>query len=380
MSARAPQAVLVAAVERAAVIRMRLAALAVLVAGPAWASDRAHGSVLIYSDTDHVQVISPTVAGSVDMGKATVSSVVSLDLISAASVDLVTAASPSGYTETRTQVDASGRYALGEGANLEARYHLSHEPDFLTHSVQIGGKRDIFARQISLGAGYGYSHSQIGRTQDTVFSRLRDSHDLEVSATRVISPVTAVDVAYGVSLIDGFQASPYRFVRLYSPGTTQHQTAVTEQTPNTRVRQSFNARVRTRPIPGLFLQADSRLYADSWGMWAQTLTLRAVWALGSDEWTLTVEARGHRQNAADFYQARYTTFPGVPAHRTADKELGPMWTGLTGSHVEWSPDVAGLSVMRLSTGFDILHMRYLDYAFLSSRTALLVSIGSTIEF
>ncbi len=360
-------------------VRIALVAIGALASGAAWAVDRAHSSVLIYSDTDHVQVISPTVSGSVDMGKTTVSSVVSMDLISAASVDLVTAASPKGYSETRTQVDAGGRYAFGDGQNLDAGYHLSYEPDFLTHSVRLGGTRDVLARQVSLGVNYGYSHSEIGRTHDTAFSRQRQTHDAELSFTRVLSPTVAADLAYGASFVDGFQANAYRYVRLYAPNSGTHETSVVEQTPNTRFRHTLTARIRSRLAPSLFGHADYRFYGDSWGMLAHTLTVRAAWSLGSDVWTLSAEARGHFQNAANFYRSRYVTFPSAPDFRTADKELGSMWTALGGTHLEWSPEIKRLDAIRFSLGADVLHMRYLDYAFLTSRTALLVSIDMTLE-
>ena len=368
-----------AASGRVAVTRILAIFVVCFASASAWAADRAHSSVLIYSDTDHVQVISPTVSGSVDAGKATVTSVVSMDLISAASVDLVTAASPKGYAETRTQVDAGGRYALGEGQNLDAGYHLSYEPDFLTHSVRVGGTRDVLARQVSLGVNYGFSHSEIGRTHDTSFSRQRQTHDADFSLTRVLSPTAAADLAYGLSFVDGFQANAYRYVRLYAASEGLHQTSVAEQTPDTRFRQTLTARIRARLLPALFGLADYRFYADSWGMLAHTLTLRAAWSLGSDVWTLSAEARGHVQNAANFYRSRYVTFPMAPDFRTADKELGPMWTALGGTHLEWSPEISRVDALRFSLGADVLHMRYLDYAFLTSRTALLVSFDVTLE-
>ena len=371
----------VAVAARVAVIRLRHVAFATVVwaGGQAFAADRAHSSVLIYSDTDHVQVISPTVAGSVDVGKTTVSSTVSTDLISAASVDLVTAASPKGFTETRTQVDAAGRYAFGDGRNLDAGYHLSSEPDFLTHAVRAGGTADVLSRQVSLGATYGYSHSDIGRTRDTSFYRQRQNHDIDLSLTRLLSPVAAVDLAYGLSFVDGFQANAYRYVRLYASETGMHETSVAEQTPNTRQRHTLTMRIRSRLLPSLFGLGEYRFYADSWGMLAHTVTLRTALRLGSDVWTLSFEARGHLQNAANFYRSRYVTFPLAPDFRTADKELGPMWTALGGTHLEWSPAVTRIEAVRLSVGADVLHLRYLDYAFLTSRTAMLLSVALTLE-
>jgi len=349
------------------------------VSAAAQAADRAHSSVLIYTDSDHVQVISPKVSGSKEVGAATTHASVAFDFITAASVDLVTAASPRGFSETRTQVDAGSSYDLGAGMGADASYHLSQEPDFLTHSVHVSGNRSLLARMATLQLRYVYSHSDIGRHGDATFARTRQTHDADVAWTHILSPTAAADVGYNLSIVDGFQANPYRFVRLYASNAGAHDTAVTERTPDLRYRHAAMLRLRTRVRPGLFAHGEYRIYTDTWGMIAHTLTARAALQLGSNAWTLTAEARGHTQSAVTFYRQRYVTFPNAPDLRTADKELGSMWTALGGMHIEWSPRVNSAQTLSFSAGADLLHMRYLDYAFLAARTAVLATVSATWE-
>lgn len=340
---------------------------------PSLAAERAAGSLLIYTDDDNNEVIRPTVAGSVVAGPVTATAKTSIDFITAASVDLVTAASPRGFSEERKQVDATGDWDLRDGAGVTAGYRLSLEPDFVTHGASVGARRDLLQRHISLQVGYGLSLATVSRRNDTVFSASRRQHDANISLTRILTVDTAADFAYALTFVDGFQHSPYRFVRLYDLAGGPHVTAVTEHAPDKRLRHSAVARLRTRITRSLFGQLGYRLYVDSWGMTAHTVTGRAIFGITADL-TLTAEVRGHIQDAVSFYRVKYTTFPSAPALRTADKELGPMWTALGGLHLDWAAITTAASTLRVGLGADVLHMRFTDYLFLSARTATMVTV------
>jgi hypothetical protein len=98
-----------------------------------------------------------------------------------------------------------------------------------------------------------------------------------------------------------------------------------------------------------------------------------------DQLVLSLEGRGYFQRRASFYRRRYETFPRIPEHRTADKELGPMWTALGGVDLEWSPAVTFVSALRFGIGFDLYHMRYLDHPALSRRTAMIGTFDVELE-
>jgi hypothetical protein len=359
-----------------------LAALAALLFRPpvARADDHVTGSVLYYHDSDKVTVVSPRLAASVDVGQATIGVQSSVDVISAASVDLVSAASPRGFTEQRVEVDGSAAYHFGEGRDAEVFGGVSREPDFVNTSVGVRGTYDVLDRRATLGAGYAFGHASIGRTDDTAFSRTRVQHQGELSLSPILSRTTVLDLVYELAVLDGFQANPYRFVRLYAPGAAHHATAVPERVPEERARHAAVVRVRHRIAQPLFGQLEYRFYADSWGLVAQTLAARATVSLFHDAVHVAFEGRGYTQGEASFYRRRYETFPDAPDLRTADKELGRMVTLLGGGHVEWGRRLGRLDALRLGAGLDALHMRYLDYALLSSRTALLFSADATVVF
>lgn len=344
------------------------------------------GMVLVYVDDNDTRVVKTTTRGETTRGKTTASASVGFDFITAASVDLVTAASPRGFTERRTQVNGSVDHNFGEGSRLGAGYNLSHEPDYLTHAIGLNGQLEGASRHLIFTGSYGLSLSEVGRRNDSVFQRHRHSHDLGVTVTRIITRTLALDTSYTLSLVRGFQANAYRYVRIFTSDAsgedvnplTGHLTAVRERTPDERARHTAGARMRWQVTSELFLHGGYRGYLDSWGLTAHTATARLLWS-PTRTWSLTVRGRGHLQGGADFYQARYRSFPTVPALRTADKELGPLWTGLVGCHVEWSPLIRWAHSLHVGVGADWLHIRYLDFPFLDRRNALMLSFDLSLE-
>lgn len=356
-------------------------ACALLLAGrTASADDHVTGSVLYYRDSDKVEVVSPSLAASVDIGQATIAAQSNVDVITAASVDLVSAASPRGFREERTQVDVGGTYRFREGREVGAFAAVSREPDFFTASAGASTRLDVYHRQATLGVAYAFAHSAIGRTDDSAFARSRVQHQAELSLSPILSRSAVLDLVYELAILDGFQANAYRYVRLYAPGVERHATAVPENVPELRTRHAAVARLRQRLARPLFGQLEYRFYGDSWGLLAQTLTARVLLSLFSDTVRITAEGRGTTQGEASFYRRRYATFPSAPDLRTADKELGRMVTLLGGGHLAWGRRLGRLDALRVGVGLDVLHMRYLDYDLLSSRTALLFGGDATVEF
>lgn len=334
---------------------------------------------MYYSDTDHVTVISPTTAAHYEEGDVRAGVRLGVDIISAASVDLVSAASPTGYHEERHEAETTVGYEAGRGTWIDGTYDISIEPDFETQRLSGAASHEFLNRSLTLALDYTYTTSQFGRRTAGPLGQSRTGHGVEASASAVLSGRLVLDVLYGFDGSFGDLANPYREVKLYAPGAEAHSTAVPEAVPDTRIRQIATVRLRANPLTSLFTQATYRLYADTWGVLAHTVLLRATEMLWGDTIGLTVEARGYKQDAADFYRARYETFPQAPRRRTADKELGPLYTGRAGLHVEYSPPVTFTEALRFGLGGDVLYMRYLDYAFLNARTAALLTFDLTWE-
>jgi len=94
---------------------------------------------------------------------------------------------------------------------------------------------------------------------------------------------------------------------------------------------------------------------------------------------LSLEARGHGQTAVAFYRRRYETLPEAPGLRTAEKELGPLWSALGGLHLDLTPRVQWAERLRVGLGAEVLHLRYLDHPFLTQRTALVTMLDVSWE-
>ncbi len=360
-----------------------------LVGGTARAGDRANASLMVYGDSDHVLVFSPTTAGQVTVGPVELGAHVTLDIISAASVDLVTAASPRGYREVRTEAGAGVAWDLTQGGGrrlVSLGYTTSQEPDFRTHQLAVGTSLDLLDRLATLSLGYGFGHSRYGHVDALDDWQARLTHRVDVGWTHVLHRAVTLDVAYGLTILDGAQQSPYRFVRLYAPGApagATHTTAVAEAVPDLRLRHTATARVRARLVPHLFLIGDYRFYGDSWGVVGHTGTLRLALGLLDDALTIAVEGRFTHQSAATFYRARYESVTGadarIPEWRTADKELSPLWTTLAGLQLEYTARLGQGHVLRVGAGADAYILGYLDYAYASRRTAFITTFDLTWE-
>lgn len=364
---------------RALLVAALASALAAPVAAQAQSAPRRLSSaVMVYSDDDQVTVISPRLAGQQQLGPVSVEAAAGVDMVTAASVDLVTAASPKGFSEQRWQADASALYRGVEGATARGWYGLSREPDFLSHQLGAGGEVELFDRHGTAGLAYTADLSTVGRAGDPLLAAPRTGHLLQLSWQQVLSATALLDLAYSAQRIEGFQASPYRFVRLYAGDGDRHASAVAEAVPATRHRQSLVLGWRQRLTRRWFAAAQLRGYSDDWGMRSAALTLRSTVKL-SDQWLIDAELRGHSQGGVSFYQRQYTSFPVVPSWRTADKELGPMTSTQGGVHLEWAPLWGPRQPLRVGVGVDVIHYRYLDYAWLADRTALVTLAHVTWE-
>jgi hypothetical protein len=338
------------------------------------------GSLMVYADDDHVTVVSPSVSGQAELGRLTTSARYTVDAVSAASVDLVTAASPRGFEEIRHQVRGSGDYALGgSGARLDLGYGASVEPDFVGHGVDGGYRTDLLDRHATVSARGAFRYATVMHAHDPELLRTRTAYEAELAWSHVLGRRSVADLGARVEHARGYLANPYRLVRIHAPAALVSSTAVAEAVPDTRTGAALTGRLRALVAPDLHALGEYRFSRDTWGISAHTATARGTLGLWNDRLLVTLEARGYLQGAADFHRTRYESFPAVPEHRTADKELGRTWTALAGLDVEWSPTVTFGSALRLGLGFDAYYMRYPQHPTLRARTAGIGTVDVTWE-
>src|SRR5690606_19591657 len=128
--------------------RRGLAALVGLVALPAVAAGQAgerapsgEANLRLYADDDHVTVITPGASATTAPNDAlTVDVDVAVDVVSAASVDVITQASPTRVEEVRVEGAVGARWATTRTTALDAGVVASHESDYDSVRVTVGGK------------------------------------------------------------------------------------------------------------------------------------------------------------------------------------------------------------------------------------------------
>lgn len=357
------------------------AAALVIAAGAARADRRAATFVYVYSDDDGLTIISPQLAMRADAGdEVELSATYDVDIISAASVDVVTMASPRGYEEDRHGIAAGLTWRPRPGDTLQLRYLPSWEPDYRSHGVAAGAEREWLDRRLATRLDLNVAFDAVGRSGDDP-SRWRalTTTAVRLGAGWVFDRYTVGDVSYELQWLDGFQASPYRFVAIgWSDGSS---TAVPEAAPSTRVRHAAAVGGRRALTRSWFLSATARGYLDSWGIYSLTGETELQRAFGGDRFIAGVYARGYWQSAAEFYRAHYHAAPGtIPAFRVSDKVLAESSSVLLGVHGDGLVgDVPWLGAVRASAGVDVYEQHFTDFPWLDQRRAVNLWLGLAAE-
>ena len=115
------------------------------------------------------------------------------------------------------------------------------------------------------------------------------------------------------------------------------------------------------------VQADYRLYRDTWGITSHTINARYFIGLSPDL-ELRLRSRFYTQGGASFYQDNYT----APAmYITYDRELSPLWSETVGGKLTYrfTTQIEGEAKL------DVFYYSYADFPPLSSRTGANIGPG-----
>lgn len=324
-------------------------------AAPAAGGPAAHVSLETsgYMDTDHVNVISPSVAGGVadEVAGWSVNGHYLVDVVSAASVDIVSTASPH-WTEVRHAGSLAGSVSF-EPFTMGALGVISREPDYLSLTGGATFGFDLLEKNLSPYFAFSHEADSVGRHgMPHEYWKAKAVNNVQVGLTGVLGRGTIGSVQWDGSFERGYLAKPYRYVPLFAPGEGARVPAgasidvvnrlrvnvrTSEQLPTARDRYSFSGHLAHR-YEGSTLRLDERLYADSWGVLASTSELRYIidWGRRLELWP---HLRYHVQGAATFWERAYEATPGpggtlgVPVFRAGDRELSPLQTIVVGGGV-----------------------------------------------
>ena len=300
-----------------------LLALAIGCGGhPARVTD-ASSTVYVRSDTDATTIVSPTVkvAGKID--HTTLAGTYSVDAWTGASVDVVTAATKAIH-ERRNEVDAAIGYEA-RTVTVSANYRYSLEPDYQSHGLTLSLKDELAGKNTTLSIDALGTLDSVGRSGDPSFSLPVRSVGARVSIAQVIDRATIAELGWQTTFIDGYQASPYRFVALGDVGTCASNApfCVPEAVPNRRLRNALIARARHALGKSVSAGLEYRFYFDDWGIFSHAVEPDLALRL-TDAQTLSVRYRYTTQGEASFYRPRYFDPAMTSGYVTRDRKLSAL--------------------------------------------------------
>ena len=338
-------------------------------------TERATTEMAAYSDTNHVAVLTPSIAGRIESPTAgwSIDGLYLVDVVSAASVDIISTASQR-WTEVRQAGNLRGAYKSGDWDG-SVQGSVSNEPDYVSYAAGATVGRDFDEKNVSLLAGYGYAHDTIGRTGTpfSVYSHTLERHAFTASASLVLDRRTVLAIIGDLGIERGDPSKPYRYIPLFAPDVAPRVPAgatldvvtrlrgpatAIERLPLARDRFALAARLAHR-FPHSTVRLEARLYDDSWSVAAFASDARLLFDVGS-RWSLGPHLRYYLQSAASFWRLAYpATSAETPAYRTGDRELGPLMNLTGGGRVRWAVGpAANVDAWAIGADVEATYSRY----------------------
>lgn len=270
------------------------------------------------------------------------------------SVQVMTGAS---MRETRYGVDLGLRYQLDD-LDFHASASRSEEPDYLSHSYQVGFDWGFNQKFNTLSLGFGQSYSEIEPTTRPL-SEDKIDHHFEIGFSQIVSKKSLLRLSANYSHSSGYLSNPYKKVfvqggesdiELQSGGFSH---VFYENRPEQRDQWSVSiGYIQYFSLLDSAFHLDYRFYQDSWSIASHTF--EAVYHQPiAKHWMLIPRIRYYTQSKADFYQAFYQTTRN-DSHYSSDFRLagfGSLGGGLKLSR-EWKSLNKYAESITLEFGFE----------------------------
>ena len=286
-------------------------------------ADGAALATFVRTDSNHTLVVSPhlQVERRIDATSASLS--YAADVWTSASIDVVAAASPA-ITEQRDELNIGLAHDLAD-IRIALNYRYSVEIDYVSHGTSGGLTWDFAENNSSLTLEGQFFADQVGRSGTPGFARGLATLNARIAFTQVLGENLLAQVTYELGHLQGYQASPYRYVGIAGTGfgCEAATLCVPERTPPERLRHALAGRVRQALLSSLAIELNYRYYLDDWAMTSHTALAQLRWLVG-EETLLSFGYRYYQQSAADFYRARYVALESLEMLRTRDRELSAM--------------------------------------------------------
>jgi len=334
-------------------------------AGQETPESNAHTRVALYQDDDATTVVTSAVeAQAAIKDQLTLRAGGLIDAVSTASVDVVAAAT-GRWEERRYQGDLASDLIL-DNVSLGASYGYSTENDYASHRASLRSTLGLAQQTTVLGLSTSVIFSDVGRSGDPSFSREQTIFSVDVSASQVINRETLFALNFSFQTAQGFQSSPYRFVRTRLSG------AVPERHPEERYRNALVGQLRHALTETWTAALDQRFYLDSWQMFGTTTRASFTWE-ASELLELEIHDRLHYQTSASFFRESYQI---AQRYMSIDRELSTTLNNFIGGGALLNFGKVGpFEMLTADARADLFIYHFFNYPYLDGRVGTLVSLG-----
>jgi hypothetical protein len=261
------------------------------------------------------------------------------DLISSASIDVVTQAS--AYKERRVQNNFGLDYLHGNTL-YSIGYINSNEPDYKSNTSYFSVSQSMFGDLTTISFGFTRGWDVVGKVDHGIVQAFRETADhrnWSVGLSQVLTRNLLLGLNFETDESDGYLQSPYRAIRYVDPTVERGYSYALAVSPNTRTGTAGSGQLKYYLPWHAAVDANYRLYDDTWGILANTIKLGYTQPLFTDL-TLDATARYYWQNHATFYSDLFP-YQNSQNFMSRDRELAQFHSltlGLGGSwefHPAW---------------------------------------------
>jgi hypothetical protein len=243
----------------------------------------------------------------------------------------------SGATPTGTHVSGKAkttsvedtRRAGNVGLDWQLGNHLlspgfaySEESDYKSYGISLSDAVSFNDKNTTLQFGVSHNFDDV-RQGDRVTWSDKDSTDIIIGVSQLLSPVTIVNAAFTYGYDDGYLNDPYRLAE-YQPSFPPFPIGTAEKRPGYRSKEVLNlSATHYFEKVEASLEATYRFHHDSYDVFSHTVDLTWHQHLGKH---LIVEPmfRFYTQTAASFYSTQFTD--PLPAYLSSDYRLSEFYS------------------------------------------------------
>jgi hypothetical protein len=232
--------------------------------------------------------------------------------------------------------------------NLSAGFSESREHDYISKGWSLNSLTDFNQKNTTLLVGVAGHNDKV----ETFFDPERfytDKHaeSAIVGVTQLLDPNTKLTLNFTWARETGYLSDQYKVVMQsieIIPGTFFPLIFAENRPSEHNSGVAYAAINRALPALDAAIEASYRFYGDTYGVDANTVSLRWLQSVGR-RLTLSGEARYYEQSAAKFYyydltttsiQPTYTPDPSGPAY-SSDYRLSSLYTTNVGVKLVWKP-------------------------------------------